>query len=83
MVYNSRITGINIYEIRIRRGGSQEILSGLASIARSHLAMIESGQKCANVVTLWRIAEAFGLRLSNLIRLVEERVVCVSPNMPT
>ncbi len=34
--------------------------------------MIEAGTKNANVDTLWRIADALGLRLSELIRRVEE-----------
>ena len=34
--------------------------------------MIETGRKNASVETLWRIAEALGLRLSELLRMVEE-----------
>ena len=67
MKYNSRITG----HLRTQRGMSQEVLSGLAGVARSHLAMIETGSKNANVDTLWRIAEALDMRLSELIQLVE------------
>ena len=51
---------------------SQEVLSGLAGISRSHLAMIENGRKKANVETLWRIAAALDMPLSDLIRMVEE-----------
>ena len=72
MGYDSRTTGMIIGRIRIRRGMSQEVLSGLSGIARSHLAMIETGSKNANVDTLWRIAAALGLRLSELIQMVEE-----------
>ncbi|MBR3795151.1 MAG: helix-turn-helix domain-containing protein [Clostridia bacterium] len=53
---------------------SQEILSGLSGVARSHLAMIENGKKNANVDTLWRIAAALDLRLSELIRLVKNEM---------
>ena len=49
------------------------MLSGLAGIARSHLSEIENGQKAASVDTLWRIAEALGIRLSELIHQVEEQ----------
>jgi len=73
MLYNSEVTGRVIRELRLRKGLSQETLSSLAGIARSHLAMIESGSKKANVETLWRIADALGLRLSELIRLIEEQ----------
>lgn len=74
MNYNSRITGQIIGRLRAQRGLSQEVLSGLAGIARSHLAMIENGDKNANMNTLWRIAQALGIRLSELIRLVEEEL---------
>ena len=75
MLYNSKITGQIIGVLRTRRGMSQEVLSGLAGISRSHLAMIENGRKKANVETLWRIAAALDMPLSELIRMVEEETV--------
>lgn len=60
--------------MRTKKGMSQEILSGLSGVARSHLAMIENGKKNANVDTLWRIAAALDLRLSELIRLVKNEM---------
>ena len=71
MRYDKRITGQIIGRIRTQRGLSQEALSGLAGLDRSHLSVIESGKKSASVETLWRIAEALGMRLSELIGLVE------------
>ena len=72
--YNCAVSGRVIRALRTRKGLSQEVLSGLAGIARSHLAMIEGGMKNASVDTLWRIADALGLRLSELIRMVEEEM---------
>lgn len=72
MDYDYRITGQVIGRLKTQRELSQEVLSKHASIARSHLAMIETGRKNASVETLWRIAEALGLRLSELLRMVEE-----------
>ena len=72
MPYNSQITGRIIRNLRRRKGWSQEVLSGLAGIARSHLSEIETGEKNAAVDTLWRIAEALGIRMSELMRRVEE-----------
>jgi len=72
MPYNSGITGKVIARLRRQRKMSQEDLSAFAGVARSHLAMIETGKTSANVDTLWRISEALGIRLSELIRLVEE-----------
>lgn len=46
--YNCEITGRIIRDLRIRQNLSQEVLSGLAGVARSYLAMIEAGTKNAN-----------------------------------
>lgn len=72
--YDNKITGKIIRELRTQQGISQEVLSGLAGVARSHLTMIENGSKNANVDTLWRIADALGIRLSELIRRVEVEI---------
>ena len=74
MDYNSKITGQMIGILRSQRGMSQEVLSGFSGVARSHLAMIENGSKNANVDTLWRISSALGLRMSELMRMVEDEI---------
>ncbi|MED9820510.1 MAG: helix-turn-helix transcriptional regulator [Christensenellales bacterium] len=74
MLYNRRIAGQVIGRLRTSRGMSQEVLSGLAGIARTHLTMIENGNKSANVETLWRIASALDIRLSELIFMIEEQM---------
>lgn len=72
MTYDHRVTGQVIRGLREKRELTQEVLSGLAAISRSHLAEIESGRTNANVETLWRIAEALGMRCSDLMRAVEQ-----------
>ena len=74
MPYDHKIAGEVIKKLRRERGLSQEVLSGLAGIGRSHLAMIENGAKNANADTLWQIAEALGIKLSELIRMIEGRI---------
>ena len=74
MQYNHFITGRIIRQLRQERGMSQEVLSGLAAVSRSHLAEIENGRDKANVDTLWRIAGALEIRLSDLIRRVEDEI---------
>ncbi len=71
MQYDHRITGRVIRRLREERMLTQEVLSGLSVIARSHLSEIESGRTSANVETLWRIADALDMRLSKLIQMVE------------
>jgi len=72
MRYDNKITGMVVRDLRTRKGLTQEVLSGLASIPRSHLAMIESGRISPKIDTLWKIAEALGMRLSELIGRIEE-----------
>ena len=74
MIYNSRLAGQIIGRLRTEHGLTQEALSGLAGIARSHLTMIENGSKSANVETLWKIASALDMRLSDLIVMIEEQL---------
>ena len=73
MDYDRRIMGTVIRRLREERGLTQDVLSGLAGVARSQLALIEAGGACPQIDTLWRIAEALGIRLSELIRTVEDR----------
>ena len=74
MNYDYRVVGQIIGRIRVQREMSQEVLSGLAGVARIHLAMIENGSKNANTETLWRIASALDMRMSELMRLVEDEI---------
>ena len=74
MQYDHTMTGQTIRMLRKQRGLTQEVLSGLAAISRSHLAEIETGRNNPNVETLWRISEALGMKLSDLIQMVEQAI---------
>lgn len=69
-----------VKKLRKEKNLSQEVFSGLAGIARSHLAMIESGNKKANFETLWRIASAFDMRPHELVKLIEEESEKINEN---
>jgi len=71
MQFDTRAVGKIIRTIRRNRGLSQEVLSGLAGIARTHLTMIENGTKQPNLETVWKIALAFDMMPSDLLKLVE------------
>lgn len=74
MQYDHKVTGRVIRMLRKKRKLSQEVFSGLAGIERTHLTKIETGVKNANNDTLWRIAEALDMRLSELLRMVEDEI---------
>lgn len=52
MQFNNEIIGKVIKEKRIQKGMTQDLLSGFAGIARTHLTMIENGTKQPNFETL-------------------------------
>ena len=64
--------GMVIKKLRKESGMSQEVCSGLAGIARSHLAMIENSTKIPNFETLWKLAYAFNLKPHELIEFIEK-----------
>ena len=72
MPYNRKAFGLVISRLRTRKGLTQERMSGLAGIARSHLVALENGEKTVRLDTMWRIAEALEIQPSLLIRLTEE-----------
>ena len=72
--FNKLAAGKVIKRLRKERNLSQEVFSGLADIARSHLAMIEGGSKQANFETIWHIANAFHMPPHELVRQIELEV---------
>ena len=72
MPFDNHAVGTVIRRLRREKKLSQEVLSGLAGIARTHLTMIESGTKQPNFETLWRLAQALDMRPSELVRCIEE-----------
>lgn len=70
--FDRTAAGRVIRRLRKERGQSQDLLSGFAGIARSHLVMIESGTKQPNFETLWRIANALQIPPHSLVALIEE-----------
>lgn len=69
--FNRNAVGDVIKRIRKSKGQSQEVCSGLAGIARSHLAMIENHDKNPNFETIWKIAHAFGMKPHELVKEIE------------
>ena len=78
MQFNNEIIGKVIKEKRIQKGMTQELLSGFAGIARTHLTMIENGTKKPNFETIWKIALALDMKPSELIAQIEANLPDVS-----
>lgn len=70
--FSNEAVGNAIRQLRQERGLSQEVLSGFAGLARSHLSMIECGEKKANFETIWRVANAFDILPHELVERIEK-----------
>ena len=74
MQFDNFAVGKAIRDLRKEKGISQDVLSGFAGIARTHLTMIENGTKQAHFETLWKIALALDIRPSELVARIEEEI---------
>lgn len=71
---DSKIVGMVIYEIRKRKNLSQEVVSGLADIGRTHLSAIERGERKPTLETFYRICCAMNIKMSDVIIEIEKNI---------
>lgn len=71
---NSAIVGETIAYFRKNKKLSQEVLSGLSDIGRTHLSAIERGERKPTLETLYRISCALDIRMSDIIKEIEDRL---------
>ena len=69
-----KIVGETIAYFRNRKKISQEVLSGLADIGRTHLSAIERGERKPTLETLYRISCAMEVPMSEVVAKIEERI---------
>ncbi len=63
----SKKVGKSLRRIRKDKGVSQEQLAHGAGLYRTYIGHIETGTRLPNVFTLWRISQALGIDLSELL----------------
>ena len=68
------IVGEVIARFRKEKGISQEVLSGLADIGRTHLSAIERGSRKPTLETFYRICCALDVKMETVIREIEKRI---------
>lgn len=68
------LVGKVISEFRKNKGISQEVLSGLADIGRSHLSAIERGERKPTLETFYRICCALDVPMSVVLQELERRI---------
>ena len=69
--------------LRARHNLSQEALASAAALDRSYVGSIERGEANVGYATLHRLAHAFAMRASDLVRRAEDEAdVAVTPVRP-
>ena len=71
---NAKTVGCVIQKTRENKGLSQEVVSGLADIGRTHLSAIERGERKPTLETFFRLADALSMRASALMEKIETAV---------
>ena len=69
---DSQVVGRVLRAYRLERGLSQEVLSGLAGLDRTHYSKLERGLRSPNLETLFRLAQALDVAPHVLVRAIEE-----------
>lgn len=70
---DAKIVGQVIQNYREKRNLSQEVVSGLADIGRTHLSAIERGVRKPTLDTFVKIADALDILPSELMKMIEEQ----------
>lgn len=71
---NPYSVGKAVADMRKEKEMSQEVLSGLAGIGRTHLSAIERGERKPTLETLYRIACAMDIKMSDIVKRIEENI---------
>ncbi len=59
--------GRRLRQLRTWRELSQESLASRAGLSRDYIARLEQGRVSPGLLPLWEIADAFGIRLAELV----------------
>ena len=71
---SAALVGQVIQSYRLRKGMSQEVLSGLAGLDRTHYSKIERGLRSPTLDTLFKIAQALDIPPSDIVRQMEQQI---------
>ena len=71
---NPELTGRIIQQYRNGKGLTQEQLSGLAALDRTHYSKIERGLRSPTIDTLFKIAYALDVKPHELVKSIEREI---------
>lgn len=69
-----KATGIAIKKLREKKGLSVNLFSFESDLQKSLISRLENGKNEPKLLSLWKIAEAFDMKLSDLIKEIEEEL---------
>ena len=69
---DAALIGRVIQELRMSKGLSQEVLSGLAGLDRTHYSKIERGLRSPTIETLFKIAGALEMQPHEIMTEIEQ-----------
>lgn len=69
---SAELVGNVLTELRKARGMSQEVLSGLAGLDRTHYSKIERGLRSPTIDTLFKIAHALDMAPHEVVTAIEQ-----------
>lgn len=72
MMLDAEIVGRVIQKCREKRNLSQEVVSGLAAIGRTHLSAIERGERKPTLETFYKICLALNMKPSVVMEQIEK-----------
>lgn len=73
-ILDPKVVGEIISAYRRKKGISQEVLSGLADLGRTHLSAIERGERKPTLETFYRICCALDVKMSAVISEIEDKI---------
>lgn len=75
---DAAVVGGVIRSFREQRGMTQEVLSGLAGLDRTHYSKIERGLRCPTLETVFRIAGVLQIKPHVLVKAIEQELAAAS-----
>lgn len=71
---DAKLVGKVIQSYREQHDLSQDVVSGLADIGRTHLSAIERGIRKPTLETFFKVAEALNVPPSQLMKMIEDEL---------
>jgi len=64
---------VALRRLRQEKGMSQENLASIAGLHRTHISLLECGKRSPSLVTIEKIAFAFGISTSDFVHQLQNR----------